>query len=287
MQGIVEERHVEAGTYIRKGQLLFVIGAKRFRPKPMDAKSALAATDTELERSTTRCGSNIQEALCDVTETNTNSEASEVELNHCRVYAPIDGRVSAVKAQLGDLVRTASVGHEPSELAAIEQLDPMGICVPVDARVFRRAAQSGHWPRAVSVASPRSGDRNCPNIGKLLLVESKKSAGTSSIEIKFQIDNHNRVLRSGETIRVAISFGEVANAVVVPEQAILDTGGASCVYVVNRHRRVEIVPVNAGFSYNRMRMIDSGIEPGHTVVVDGFSLIRSGSEVRCEFVNPR
>jgi multidrug efflux pump subunit AcrA (membrane-fusion protein) len=169
--GLIEERHVESGTHVRKGQLLFVIGAKRLRPELDDAKLHWAEAKAKPGRPLAGSESSIQWGRDDVTQPDTAAHAVESELNRFRVYAPIDGRVGAVHVQVGDLVRPGGVGRDSSELTTIEQ------------------------------------------------------------------------------------------------------------------RRVEIVPVKADFTHNRMRMIDNGIEPGQTVVVDGFSLIRSGSEVRCEFVN--
>ena len=116
-------------------------------------------------------------------------------------------------------------------------------------------------------------------MSKVCFADGKVSTNTSTIMIRAQLDNGKRAILPGETIRVTVYFGEVANAVVVPEQAVLDTRGASSVYVVNEQRRVEIVPVRAGFAYDRMRMIEWGIEPGQTVVVDGFQMIRNGQEV--------
>jgi RND family efflux transporter MFP subunit len=285
VHGIVEERRAEVGTHVRKGQLLFVIGAKRLRPEPDNAPPALSAPGAKPERRAASGDSNVQRALGDVKEANIPVQAAEAEPNHYGVYAPIDGRVRAVKVQLGDLVRPASAGQESSELATIEQLDRIGISIPVDSRFFRRAAQCGHAPSAVSVSSPGFGDRDCPNNFKLSPVDAKCSPNTESIVITTQIDNRKHSLVPGETIRVTISFGEIANAVVVPEQAIFDTGGVSCAYLVNPQRRIEIVRVKAGFTYDRMRVIESGIEPGQTVMVDGFAHIRSGREVRCEHVS--
>ena len=127
---------------------------------------------------------------------------------------------------------------------------------------------------------PLDEGRKCLNIGKVCFTDGKVNANTSTILIKAQLDNGKHVILPGETIRVTVFFGEVANAVVVPEQAVLNTRGASSVYVVNEQRHVEIVPVRLGFAYDRMRVIEWGIEPGQTVVVDGFQMFGNGQEVR-------
>ena len=132
----------------------------------------------------------------------------------------------------------------------------------------------------------RNGDRHCPITGKVLLIDGTANSSTSSIMIKAQLDNHKLALVPGETIRVTISFGDVADAVVVPEQAMLDTRDGSSVYLVNNQGRVEIVPVRAGFSYDSMCIIESGLEAGQTVLVDGFERIRNGQEIRYECKNP-
>jgi membrane fusion protein, multidrug efflux system len=285
--GIIEERHVEAGTHVRKGQLLFVIGAKRLRPELDDAKLNWAEAKAKPGRPMAGSDSSIQRGRDDVTQPDTPAHAVESELNRFPVYAPIDGRVGAVQVQLGDLVRPAGVGRDSSELTTIEQLDPIGVCVPVDSRVVRCAAERGHTPTAVGVgAPPLDQGRKCSNMSKVCFADGKVNTNTSTIMIRAQLDNGKRAMLPGETIRVTVFFGEVANAMVVPEQAVLDTRGASSVYVVNEQRRVEFVPVRVGFAYDRMRVIESGLEPGQTVVLDGFQMIRNGQEVRPRCLNP-
>ena len=60
--GIIEERHVEAGVIVRKGQLLFVIGEKPFHAQLDAEKSALADAKAGFEIATIECDPKLDAA---------------------------------------------------------------------------------------------------------------------------------------------------------------------------------------------------------------------------------
>ena len=60
---------------------------------------------------------------------------AELNLGYCRMYAPIDGRIGEAKVKVGNLVGPdATGGGSFTELATIQQLDPMGVDVRISSR---------------------------------------------------------------------------------------------------------------------------------------------------------
>ena len=64
---------------------------------------------------------------------------AELNLGYCRMVSPIDGRIGEAKVKVGNLVGPdATGGGAFSELASIQQLDPMGVDVRLSSRDLDR-----------------------------------------------------------------------------------------------------------------------------------------------------
>ena len=62
-----------------------------------------------------------------------------LNLGYCRMHAPLDGRIGEAKVKVGNLVGPESTGGGAfSELATIQQLDPMGVDVRLSSRDLDR-----------------------------------------------------------------------------------------------------------------------------------------------------
>ncbi|HEY2157100.1 MAG TPA: biotin/lipoyl-binding protein, partial [Isosphaeraceae bacterium] len=69
---------------------------------------------------------NIRSALADVDAAKAALQDAEINLGYCRMYAPIEGRIGEARIKLGNLVGSALASGLATDLAKIQQLDPMG-----------------------------------------------------------------------------------------------------------------------------------------------------------------
>ena len=80
--------------------------------------------------------------------------------------------------------------------------------------------------------------------------------------------------------------GEARDAVVVPEQAVIETQAGPTVYTVDKQGKVAVAPVRATFTHEGLRVLESGLEPGQRVIVEGLQLVRAGMTVKAEPAPP-
>ena len=92
---------------------------------------------------------------------------AELNLGYCRMYAPIDGRIGEAKVKVGNLVGPESAGGGTfSELATIQQLDPMGVDIRLSSRYLDRATRLIRQGLAVRLTRPGSrATRSTPSRG--------------------------------------------------------------------------------------------------------------------------
>lgn len=105
-------------------------------------------------------------------------------------------------------------------------------------------------------------------------------AGTSrTFEIEIQINNRDRILKPGMNANVQISEFTRDNAVVLPQDLIVDYGDVQYVFVLEgdiaKKRELKL-----GGRNNNLVLVDSGLNPGDKLITDGFQALKDGDKVQ-------
>jgi len=208
---------------------------------------------------------------------------AELNLGYCRMVAPIDGRIGEAKVKVGNLVGPGQEGGSYSELATIQQLDPMGVEVRISSRYLDRATNLTRNGLKTRISRPAfEGDQDHPYEGEVFFIDNVVDETTSTFLAKARIPNPQGTLLPGEYVKLRLEVDRLVGAVVVPEQAVLETEGGPVVYVVNQEGKVAIQKVNAEQSYAGLRVLTKGLDAGTEVIVEGLQMVRPGIPVRTE-----
>jgi membrane fusion protein (multidrug efflux system) len=212
-------------------------------------------------------------------------DQARIDLSYCRLASPIVGRIGEAEVKAGNLVgpMTGTATADFTELATIQQLDPMGIDIQVSSRYLERATQVIARGLEVHLSRPGlEGMTPHPYAGRAFFIDNRIDPTTSTFLVKAQVPNPGGTLLPGEYVKLDMIVGTLPDAVVVPEQAVLETQGGEMVYAVGEDGVVEVARVVAGETYRGLRVIKSGLEPGRKVIVEGIQLARPGLKVRAE-----
>jgi RND family efflux transporter MFP subunit len=208
---------------------------------------------------------------------------AEINLSSCRMFSPIDGRIGLAEVQTGNLVGPASAGGggDYTELAVVRQLDPMGIDIQVASRYLDRVAKLIGQGLPFEIYRPGiEGEQAKRFAGKATVIDNTINPTTSTFLMRGEIANREKTLLPGEYVKADAKVGAVKDAIVVPEQCVVETQAGSAVYTVEQDGKVKIVPVRATFTYEGLRVLESGLEPGQQVIVEGLQLVRGGMPVK-------
>jgi membrane fusion protein (multidrug efflux system) len=69
------------------------------------------------------------------------------------------------------------------------------------------------------------------------------------------------------------------DALLVPQQAVIDIQGAHQVAVVDSDNKVRIEPVDLGETFGKDWIVRHGLKPGERVVAEGLQKVRQGMQV--------
>ena len=278
----VEERR-EQQLFQRKASSLEDV--QRKQALRMKDAAQVEASKASLEQANADFETNAVAAQADVAGAKARVIDAQIDLSYCRMSSPIDGRIGLALVKLGNLVGPAAGGggSDYTELAVVRQLDPMGIDVQVSSRYLDRVTRLITQGLPVDVYRPGiEGEQQSRLRGKATVIDNTVDPLTSTFKVQAEVPNTEKSLLPGEFVKADVKVGEVKEAVVVPEQAVVETQAGPTVYVVDKQGKVTVVNVRATITYEGLRVVESGLEPGQTVIVEGLQLVRSGMIVKAE-----
>ena len=208
---------------------------------------------------------------------------AEIDLSYCRMSSPIDGRIGLSEVKVGNLVGPASAGggDDYTELAVVRQLDPLGVDVQVASRYLARVAPLIARGLPIEIFRPGLEGEEARRLpGKAMIIDNTINPTTSTFLIRGEVANPQKTVLPGEYVKVNARVGEVPDAIVVPEKAVVETQAGPTVYTVDKQGKVAVAPVRATFTHEGLRVLESGLQPGQAVIVEGLQLVRAGMTVK-------
>ncbi len=310
VEGFLETRDFQEGTFVKKGDLLYTIDPQPFQAKLVEAQSLLAAAQTMLVKSQADLGrikplaemnavseqdldsAVAQEAAARarVNAAKAGVELAEIELSYSRIYAPIDGLIGLTKAKPGEFV-----GREPNPvvLNTLSDIDPIRVRFSISEREYLTLARGALERNREGNVGRLSREKRDKNPLDLILADGTvyrhqgyidgsaqsidPSTGTFTLEATFT--NPDSLLLPGQFARVRSSYMTLEDVVVVPRQAVVELQGRFQVYTVNGDNEVVLVTVQTGPVKDNEIVIESGLTGGESVIVEGIQKVRPGMKV--------
>jgi membrane fusion protein (multidrug efflux system) len=212
---------------------------------------------------------------------------AELNLGYCRMHAPIRGRIGEAKVKVGNLVGPESGGGGTfTELATIQQLDPMGVDIRISSRYLDRVTRLIQRGLSARLIRPGvEGEQEHPLDGKCYFVDNRVDETTATFLAKARIPNPAGTLLPGEYVKLKMVVDRIEGAVVVPAPAVAETEAGPAVYIVDGQGKVAIRRVEAGPTHEGLRVVTRGLDAGVPVIVEGLQMIRPGIPVTTEPAN--
>ena len=307
VEGFLETVEFMEGTFVTEGDLLYTIDAQPFQAKLVAAQSELAAAQTMLAKSVSDLGrirplaemkavseQDLDGAVAQEAASRAGVRASEagvdlanIELSYTRIMAPISGLIGLTQAKAGEFV-----GREPNPvvLNTVSDIDPIRVRFSISEReylIMARTYMAEHESTARAEARQRS-DR--PLNLELILADGSKhtqkgkvvaasqsinqETGTYTMEASFS--NPSKLILPGQFARVRAPYQELENVVVIPRKAISELQGLFRVYVVDAAGQVSVKEITLGPKTGNDVVVESGLDAGETVIVEGIQKVRPG-----------
>ncbi|MGC5424809.1 efflux RND transporter periplasmic adaptor subunit [Aeromonas veronii bv. sobria] len=303
ISGIVQRRLFEQGAEISAGTVLFQINPAPFKADVDSAAAALQRAEAVLARARIQIDrlkpllrtdaisrqtyddaiSQRDQAAADVAQARATLARHQLNLQFASVEAPIAGRIDQALVSEGALVSPT----DTTPMARIQQIDQVYVDVRQPASVLESLRQqAGSTAPELAVEILGSNGTPLGMQGRILFSGIEVDAGTGDVLLRVLVDNPERRLLPGLYVQARIPRARYANALTVPQQAVVRTSGQTSVWVVDGQGQAQLVPVNTAELVNSQYRIASGLSAGQQVVIEGIDRLTPGVQVIASLWQP-
>ena len=203
------------------------------------------------------------------------ADNARLQLTYSRVTAPIAGHLGLRQVDAGNIVRAS----DTNGLVVITQLQPITVIYTIPQDNLQVALKRGQSGERVPVDAYDRDQKVKLASGALLTIDNQIDTTTGTVKLKAQFPNDDSRLFPNQFVNVRMLIDTRRDATTVPSAALQRGARGLFVYVVKEDRTVTLRDVKTGPAENDATVIESGIEPGELVVVDGMDRLREGAKV--------
>lgn len=304
VDGIVQRREFTEGADVKAGQRLYKIDPAPYEAALASAKASLAkaqanlaSTHAQAERYKVLVGANAiskqdydnavaaeGQAAADVAAGKASVQTAAINLGYTDVVSPINGRIGLSVVTPGAYVQA----NQATLMTTVQQLDPMYVDLTqssAEGLRLRREIQEGRLrtqgPNSAKVQLMLEDGTSYPIEGKLQFADVTVDQSTGSVTLRALFPNPDRVLLPGMFVRARIVEGVNERAIVVPQVGITrDQKGMPTALVVGPDNKVTLRQLVTSRTYGANWIVESGLNPGERVIVQGTEKVRPGETVK-------
>ena len=310
VEGYLEKMLFTEGTYIEKGQTLFVIDPKLYRARVNKAKAQLnkakaqalkaqrdlerirplyeqsAASQLDLDNAI----ASYESAAADVVVCEADLTQAEMILSYTTVQSPVSGYISERNVDIGTLVGPSG----KSLLATVVKSDTVRVDFSMTSLDYLRSKARNvnlgqkdttrKWDPYITVTLDDGSQY--PYRGLVDFADPQVDPRTGTFSVRAEMANPDRILLPGLFTKVKLLLDVREDAVVVPSKALMIEKGGAYIFVVRPDSVVEKRFVETGpeIPDNKV-VIERGLSSDERIVVEGYHKLQHGTKV--EPVAPR
>ncbi|HEX3584091.1 MAG TPA: efflux RND transporter periplasmic adaptor subunit [Thermoanaerobaculia bacterium] len=292
IEGYLLRRAYQEGSHVSRGQLLFEIDPRQAeaqlrqaeanleqakaglvksqhdvdRFEPLAAQRALSQQELDNARSARAAAQATVGAL------EAAVEQARLNVSWTKVTSPIDGIAGLAKGQVGDLVNPQTV------LTTVSTVNPIRVSYQVSEQEYLQF-QSDPAMRNAALELILADGSTFAQKGHIALSGREVDVKTGTITTIGIFPNPGNVLRPGQYAKVRAVTAVRRGALLVPQRAVNELQGTEQVGVVDANDVATIRAVTPGARVGSDWVIESGLNPGDRVIVEGFAKIKGGMKV--------
>jgi multidrug efflux system membrane fusion protein len=278
--GQIAKVHFKEGQELKVGDPLFTIDPRPYQAAVDQAKAQAALDQVTLKRQADLRSKGVNApqdydlAVANAQKSQAAAEAAEVNLDFCYIKSPINGRVGLRNVDIGNLV-----GPTSPPLVAIQGLDPIYTDFTVAETDLALVRKYLGGPN-VKVQTYSPGAKKAPRMGDLYFIDTAVQPGSGTVKARGVTPNPDHAFWPSEFVRVRFILDTIKDARLVPSQAVQISQGGPFIFVLKPDNTVDLRPVKPGQRQDGdLTVVESGVQPGETVVVTGQLALAAGTKV--------
>ncbi|MGB6523275.1 MAG: efflux RND transporter periplasmic adaptor subunit, partial [Candidatus Cybelea sp.] len=205
---------------------------------------------------------------------------AQINVGYTTIRAPVTGLIGFLNYDVGNVVG----GPGSQVLDTINSIDPIRVNFSLDEPTYLALSRNRTDPdvRALRGQDLRiilANDQPYAYSGTIYAFSPTVDPKTGTINVEARFPNPDGLLRPGGFARVRVVVENRRDALLVPQTAITKSQGVDAVYVVNSKNEVVLRSVTLGTAYKQSFVVQSGLNSGDRVIVEGTQKVQPGVKV--------
>lgn len=199
---------------------------------------------------------------------------AKLQLVYSRITSPLTGRIGLRLVDQGNIVHAT----DTNGLVVITQLQPIAVIFNIaedSLPAVRKKMQSG----TLRVDAYDRDLKKKLAQGTLLTIDNQIDQSTGTVRFKGEFENEDNSLFPNQFVNARLLLDMRHNAVIIPTAAIQRSPQSTFVYVVKPDNTAEVRRVVSTLTEGDEAAVDTGLEPGESVVIDGVDKLQQGTKV--------
>ena len=295
VEGELISRSFTEGGIVTKGQELFQIDPDQYSASLAEAEAALksqrvgaanALRNLERGQELSKTGfisnsdldklvTTSSQAEAAVRSAEANLEKASLNLQYSTIHAPFTGSIGRVKFNVGNLVTPQS-----DSLATLISIDPMYVNFQLEeARYLNYLQMPEDIQQEVNLTLRLPNNQVYTGDGVVNFADTRIGESTGTVAMRAEFSNTNGGLVPGLFVTLMIETEDKESVALVPQVAVQENQQGKFVLVVGEDNKVVARVVQLGRRMNAMWVVESGLEAGEQIVIEGLQKVRPGVEV--------
>ncbi|MFV5265001.1 efflux RND transporter periplasmic adaptor subunit [Acinetobacter courvalinii] len=288
--------HFKDGSLVNKGDLLFTIDPRPFEAELNRAKAQLASAQAQVTYSSANLGRNqrliqsnaiahqeLDQAENEARSANANLQAAKaavetarLNLEYTRITAPVSGRISRAEVTVGNVV---SAGNGAQVLTSLVSVSRLYASFDVDEQTYLKYISNQRNSAQVPVYLGLANESGFSREGYISSIDNNLNTTSGTIRVRATFDNPKGVMLPGLYARIRLGGGQPRAAILISPTAIGVDQDKRFVVVVDAKNQTAYREVKLGAQQDGLQIINSGLQVGDRIVVNGLQRIRPGDPV--------
>lgn len=293
VSGYIDQVLFKDGSFVKEGDVLFVIDQARYKAAVSAAEAALEKAKASLKQIQSNYNrelslykdamlskadlevaeSNLATAQANVKSAQASLDLAKLDLQYTEVRSPISGYIGKALMTKGNLAKAGA-----DKLARVIQMDPIRVVFSItDKERLSGMDQLTTQRPDIQIVLPNGDTVEMPEAS--LFADNEINAQTATIAVYAQADNATNKLIPGNYVNVTVSMDKFRPVILIPQTAVAQDASGQYVMTVNNEDVVVQKYVTLGDVVDGQYVVISGLEDGERIVPVGQQKLQNGQKV--------
>jgi membrane fusion protein, multidrug efflux system len=210
-------------------------------------------------------------------------DAAQVNVDYCRITAPISGLVGLRLVDPGNIVHAT----DTNGMLVITQMQPMSVIFTIaEDQLPPVLGEYRAGQKLIVDAYDRTLNKRIAE-GRLAHIDNQIDQTTGTLKLRAEFDNQNNELFPNQFVNAKLLVQEKTGVALLATAAIQRNSQNTYVYVVKPDSTVTIRQIETGVTEGDQTEVTSGLKPGEEVVMTGVDKLQEGTRVNAQVPGER